>query len=349
MKNKGLNIAFHVIACLVFLSLPVLLSPDILRDDLLYIPPFQRDFMTYLLVLIFFYINYYFLIPKYYTNKKYLAYISIVIIAFLLIEFIPRCITKGGFHMGPPPHMLENGPPMGPAGPPRPGKAHFLVETGRHFFLFMFVVFLSLMLKTRELLKKAQREKSDAELSYLKAQINPHFLFNTLNSIYSLAIDKSDYTATAVVKLSGMMRYVLSEANNEFVSLEKEIRYISDFIELQKLRLGNTVRLNYNVHGNISGKQIAPLILIPFIENAFKYGVNPEENSEIIIEIAITENNLNLSVRNNKVKVKTEAHEKSGLGIANTKSRLQLLYPGKHYLTLEDNEKDFHVSLSIKL
>jgi hypothetical protein len=349
MKNKGLNIAFHVIACLVFLSLPVLLSPDLLRDDLLYIPPFQRDFLTYFLVLIFFYVNYYFLIPKYYTNKKYLFYISLVVIAFLLVEFIPRFITKGGFHMGPPPHIRGPGPDFGPAGPPRPGKAHFLIETGRHFFLFLFVVFLSLMLKTRELLKKAQREKSDAELSYLKAQINPHFLFNTLNSIYSLAIDKSDYTATAVVKLSGMMRYVLSEANNEFVSLEKEISYISDYIELQKLRLGNTVKLNYNVYGTVRGKQIAPLILIPFIENAFKYGVNPEENSDIDIRINISDDNISLTVRNNKVKVKPEVHGKSGLGIANTKSRLQLLYPGKHYLTLEDNEKDFHVSLSIKL
>lgn len=347
MKNKGLNITFHIVACLVFLSIPVLLSPDFLEEDLFRVPPFQRDFIIYVLILIFFYFNYYFLIPKFYAGRKYVIYTILIIVCFLLIELIPRLIIRNGFHHEEL-HIEEEEHHFEPNWPMH-RNPFFLMETGRHFFLFLFVVFLSLMLKMRELLKKAQREKSDAELSYLKAQINPHFLFNTLNSIYSLAIDRSDYTATAVVKLSGMMRYVLSEANNEFVSLEKEISYISDFIELQKLRLGNTVKLTYKVSGAVNGKKIAPLILIPFIENAFKYGVNPEENSEIIIEMTISEHNINLSVKNNKVKVKAESHEKSGLGIQNTKSRLQFLYPGKHYLTLEDNEKDFHVSLSIKL
>jgi hypothetical protein len=349
MKSKGLNIAIHIVACLVFLSLPVIFSPDFRFGRLLTIIGFQRDFLTYLFTLIFFYLNYYFLIPKFYANKKYILYGVLVLAVFLLVEFIPHLIIRDGLRAhGPPPHLRGDGPPhLGQPGPRI--KPVFIMETARHFFLFLFVAFLSLMLRTRELLKQARREKSEAELSYLKAQINPHFLFNTLNSIYSLAIDRSDYTATAVVKLSGMMRYVLSETHHEFVSLEKEINYISDYIDLQKLRLGNTVKLSYQVSGSKSGKQIAPLILIPFIENAFKYGVNPEENSEIKIEISITDTNINLSVKNIKVKIRSGIHEKSGLGIKNTRSRLQLLYPGKHYLTLEDNDKDFHVSLSIKV
>ena len=130
------------------------------------------------------------------------------------------------------------------------------------------------MLKINSRLKLAEKEKVNAELSYLKAQINPHFLFNTLNSIYSLAIEKSDYTATAVVKLSSMMRYVITDASHKFVPLEKEINYISNYIELQKLRIDSSIKLMYTVTGDISDKKIAPLVLISFIENAFKYGVN---------------------------------------------------------------------------
>ena len=108
---------------------------------------------------------------------------------------------------------------------------------------------MSTMIKINNRLKQTEKEKIDAELSYLKAQINPHFLFNTLNSIYSSAIEENaDNTATAVVKLSGMMRYVISEAHHDYVPLEKEINYITDYIELQKIRLGNTVNLQY--HGN---------------------------------------------------------------------------------------------------
>ncbi|HRD40256.1 MAG TPA: sensor histidine kinase, partial [Bacteroidia bacterium] len=186
------------------------------------------------------------------------------------------------------------------------------------------------------------------ELSYLKAQINPHFLFNTLNSIYSLAIQKSDETANAVVKLSGMMRYVLTESQNEFVSLQKELDYINNYIELQKTRLDSTIKLHYTITGTTTGKAIAPLILIPFIENAFKYGVNAEENSEITIEISVNEAAINLFVKNNKVSIRPDPENRSGLGIENTKSRLLLLYPGKHYLNIDDNSASFSVSLSIK-
>ena len=339
------NVA-NVLACSIFLLVPIVFSPDFKRTDNLFaIPPFQRDFITSLLLLLFFYLNFYVLIPKLYFSKKLTAYILAVLAIYFFVEAIPRLITHDGFHGSAPPIHPIDGPRMGPPN----FRFRFLFESSRHFFLFLFLLFFSLMLKISDKWKQAQREKTNAELSYLKAQINPHFLFNTLNSIYSLAIEKSEDTASAIVKLSGMMRYVLSDANSEFVSLEKEINYITDFVELQKLRLGNTVKLNYVVSGPTTGKKIAPLILIPFIENAFKFGVNPEENSEISIEIGINDLNINLSVKNNKVNLKAGVPEKSGLGIKNTKTRLELLYPSRHYLTLEDNESDFRVSLSIKL
>jgi sensor histidine kinase YesM len=218
-----------------------------------------------------------------------------------------------------------------------------------HFFEFLAVLSLTLMLKINSRLKLAEKQKVNAELSYLKAQINPHFLFNTLNSIYSLAIEKSDYTATAVLKLSGMMRYVITDVNNKFVPLEKEINYLSDYIELQKIRLDNTIKVDYFVMGDTADKEIAPLVLISFIENAFKYGVNAEENSEIKIQITITKAYLHLSIFNNKVHIHPINTTKSGLGIENTKQRLQLLYPGNHKLIIKDNKDDFSVLLSLYL
>lgn len=204
------------------------------------------------------------------------------------------------------------------------------------------------MLKISSLLKLAEKEKVNAELSYLKAQINPHFLFNTLNSIYSLAIEKSDYTATAVVKLSGMMRYVITDASHKFVPLEKEINYISDYIDLQKLRIDSTIKLTFYVSGDVADKKIAPLVLISFIENAFKYGVNAEENSEININIDITKAYLHMRVTNKKVSMK-QVQPKSGLGIENAQNRLQLLYPANHKLVIKETKTDFSILLSLHL
>lgn len=197
---------------------------------------------------------------------------------------------------------------------------------------------------------RTEEAKHKAELIALKGQINPHFLFNTLNGLYGLAVrDKSTSTATGILKLSGMMRYVVSETGNGFVSLEKELSYINDYIELQKLRLDKRIRLSYKVTGMINKQQLAPLTLMPFIENAFKHGVNPDDDSNINILIELDEREIRLTVENNKVKVALAPHEKSGKGIENTKSRLNLLYPSRHFLIIDEDEKTFRVQLTIQL
>ncbi len=340
MKSKSVLIGLHVIGGLTFLSIPVLISPDVFNfKELFSLPPFLRDFTTYFLILVFFYLNYFLLIPKYYYRKKFVIYYVIVISLYLLAEILPRVLFHEMHHHRPHGHVGN--------GMPRPAFVMWM-DISRHFFLFLVAFFAALILKFNEMLKSAQQEKLDAELSYLKAQINPHFLFNTLNSIYSLAIQKSDETANSVVKLSGMMRYVLTESKSDFVALDKEISYIKDYIELQKLRLDNSVKLNVNIISNSLQKQIAPLILIPFIENAFKHGVNSEEDSEITIELGVNETSVNLQVKNKKVTVNNSTESETGLGIENTRKRLHLIYPGKHNLTIEDNQEYFSVYLSVK-
>jgi len=345
MKGKALQISIHVIGCAIFLSLPVLFSPDLTSPFGLYkILPFQRDFIGYVILALFFYLNYYILIPKFYFRKKYAVFGTLTLLSFLIVSIMPNLLVPDAYFMNN--QYAEQGSSL--ISPPLIHQPVFRFFK-HHFFEFIIICTFSLMLKISSRLKLAEKEKVNAELSYLKAQINPHFLFNTLNSIYSLAIEKSDYTATAVVKLSGMMRYVITDASHKFVQLEKEINYISDYIELQKLRIDSTIKLSYSVTGDLLDKKIAPLVLISFIENAFKYGVNAEENSEIKIDIDITRAYLHLRVFNKKVKIQQVNKAKSGLGIENANNRLQLLYPGSHKLVIKDTKEDFSILLSLYL
>lgn len=362
MKNKSGLLLLHITGCIAFLSLPVLLSPDVAWDmKFIRLAPFQEDFITYTILLLFFYLNYFFLIPRLYFEKKYVVFFLCILAGYALIEFLPHLVLPGNhtpkFH-GPPPGMGGGRnpfpPPDGNFGPgPGPRRGIAFLSRIPHFeylFQYLIVVIISALIRINNRLKQTEKEKINAELSYLRAQINPHFLFNTLNSIYSLAIEENaDHTATAVVKLSGMMRYVISEAHNDYVSLDKEISYITDYIELQRIRLGNTVNIRYQASGSTAGKQIAPLVLISFIENAFKHGVNPEQPSEIGIDIAIEKSILHMQVINSKVKTINGHGGGSNIGIKNTTNRLQLLYASKHELTVKEDEKEFLVVLKIDL
>jgi LytS/YehU family sensor histidine kinase len=195
----------------------------------------------------------------------------------------------------------------------------------------------------------SRKQQMDAELSYLKAQINPHFLFNTLNTIYSLSISKSDETPDSVLRLSGLMRYVLYDAHQDNVPLDKEINYLKDYIDLQKMRLGDTVLLSYSLPDAGDYFRIAPLLLIPFIENAFKFGVNPEKESKIEIFIDVKGNELIMKVNNNKVTQPLPEENRDKIGVDNTISRLAMLYPGRHSLEINESEVDYRMKLKILL
>ncbi|MES2515400.1 MAG: sensor histidine kinase [Bacteroidota bacterium] len=343
MTQQRRTIFIHILGCLVFLSLPVLFSPDLGNTPhMINIRPFQRDLLTAVLLLLFFYANYYVFIPQFFVTKRFFMFSAVVLVCFAASIFIPELLLMGHQHHHHPMDEHHNFNP-----PPRKmGALFFLSHRGLNF-LIVFV--LSLLMKTRERLKQTETEKANAELSYLKAQINPHFLFNTLNSIYSLAIQKNDRTADAVVKLSDMMRYVLNDSNTNFVLLEKEINYITSYIELQRMRLASNVQLSYACEGNVADKKIAPLVLIPFIENAFKHGVNSEENSNIDIKIVVTDIHLKMSVKNNCVTTNNNTLNKSGLGIENTIARLKLLYPKNYTLNISEVDKTFTVSLTLNI
>ena len=343
MKSKSVQIAFHVIGCTIFLLLPIIFWPgeggigEFFSDDRA-----VRGYLNNILVLLFFYLIFYLLIPRLYFQKKYYLFILIILACYFIISLLPEILVPFQGHGHPLPEPE-------PGHRPRLGGNRLLFRMGHNLVFFLAVVFFSLLLKINNRLKKTEKEKLKAELSYFKAQINPHFLFNTLNTIYSLAIQKAENTPEAVVKLSGMMRYVISDASHDYVPLEKEIRYISDYIELQKIRFDKTVKIDYIPCDAEPGKIIAPLILIGFIENAFKFGVNPEEDSRIEIIISLSGSDLHMTVFNKKVNNLKDTETSGGLGISNAKQRLALLYPDKHRLVIGETETEFNVDLYINL
>jgi len=343
LKLNFANLIAHIVGGLIFLSSPLLFiskwsgSFDIF--SILFSTGYLIFSFTYLFV---FYLNSYFLVAALYLQKKFALYfLSIDFLLMIVILLNPFDHLVSGEH-----HQL----PPGAAGqtPLVPAQNEPI-----SIFLFVMAIVLGLAIRTTSQLMvteqraaNAEAEKANAELSFLKAQINPHFLFNTLNSIYALVIRKDDRAADSVVQLSELMRYIIRDANDDMVPLEKEIGYISNYIALQKSRLGDTVIINFYLKGNRANLKIAPMILISFIENAFKHGVNPDKNSKIEVSIAILDNNLRLYVYNRKTSAK---NYEQGIGLRNTKERLQYLYPSRHELAIVDDKDSYSVHFLISL
>ncbi len=199
---------------------------------------------------------------------------------------------------------------------------------------------------------KMQRQKLEAELKSLKAQINPHFLFNSLNNIYSLALSNSKETPRLILMLSDLMRHVLYESKEDYIPLEKEINFVKNFIELQKLRLSKKVDLRFNMEGAIPNKQIAPLLFEPFIDNAFKHGLrSPADAPFIHISFKFTEDHVFFEVRNNYAEKLTISNDKAhGIGLQNVEKRLKFLYRRKDYkLVVNNTDHVFTVFLNLQL
>ena len=194
------------------------------------------------------------------------------------------------------------------------------------------------------------REKTNAELQLLKAQIHPHFLFNTLNNIYSFTLSKSPLAAELVQKLSDMLNYMITDCNRVLVPLEKEIQLLKDYIGLEKVRYGDRLDIQMHVNGNYNNKMIAPLLMIPFVENCFKHGASMMRGKQWMhLIININENNLDFNLSNSKPSTSNTIKDKKGIGLLNVQKRLVLLYPGKHQLLIKTTDNTFSVELTIEL
>lgn len=226
-------------------------------------------------------------------------------------------------------------------------------------FLFAFLnMFLILGLSFRSLfgwIEQKQRndflEKQNlkSELALLRTQLNPHFLFNTLHNIDTLIKDDQIKASKSLIKLSDIMRYMLSDSRIELVSVEKEMEYINNYISLEKLRLKNEGFLSFNISGDCSGVEIAPMLFVPFIENAFKHSVDSEIENGITIDFTFRDNTITFICENQYDNLESEKDKTHGIGLEIVEKRLELLYPDKHKLSIEKINSNYKVILEISI
>ncbi|MDP4129281.1 MAG: histidine kinase [Bacteroidota bacterium] len=332
-KSKSAVICFHILAWVLLFSLPALFHRE--NDQ----PRINWKGMTTPKALVFdacfvslFYLNSLVLIPRLLNRKRFGAYISSVVILFvfvlIILPLVPSENRQSGFHR----------------------ESFFLVFP----FLFIWAMstayrFFSDQVETEQLLKERENENLKTELSFLRSQVSPHFLFNVLNNMVAMARLKSELLEPSLIRLSGLMRYMLYESDEAKVPLSREVEYVNSYMELQKMRYTKSLSIKTDMDPG-GNELIEPMLLIPFIENAFKHGTGVIEDPVIEISLKQADGLIDFRVKNKYIPDAGEIKDKtSGIGLSNVKRRLNLLYAHKHMLSMDKENGWFAVSLQIKL
>lgn len=337
-KKWGI-IILHTAAWVLLFSLPALLTSshnsEQPRD------PKENDLVKTIFVwtmngtwVLFFYVNALVLIPRFVYKNKYGLFVTIQ--SLILIELLTQSALLFGA-------MSD--------------KEHFVL--GRHvlFNFFIYLFFLSCStayqvvkdkIKADRINTEKENENLKTELSLLRSQASPHFMFNVLNNMVALARKKSDLLEPSLIKLSSLMRYMLYDSDEEKVSLENEIEYLQSYIDLQQQRFGTKLKLNVSFHPADKLYQLEPMLLIPFVENAFKHGTGMIEDPTIEINLRAENNMLNFTVQNKYNPASEEEKDQTpGIGLANVKRRLNLLYGTHQNLLISERDNWFIISLQI--
>lgn len=295
----------------------------------------QRHSVLFNVVLVgFFYLNMYVLVPRMLARKHWLYYAGAIVICFLVVLSLNRLIDYA---------LIRDGF--------RPGRPMYFVIIN---FLLVFGLSTALRLTGDRIQFEREREQREnenlkSELSLLRSQISPHFMFNVLNSLASLARKKSDLLEPVIIQLSQLMRYMLYDAGEKRMPINKEIDYLSSYIDLQKLRFGNDITIRFNTEVKRGDLAVEPMLLIPFVENAFKHGTGLVMDPAIQIDLQSDESTLHFTVRNKFSNTAQAKDPSSGIGIQNVRRRLDLLYKDKHQLSLTEDGPWFKVELKLIL
>ncbi len=297
------------------------------------------------------YILAYYQIPKLLQKKKYIQFIISFIVGSFVFTVMARFVNV---------YIAET---IANWDAPKESLLQMIMEIEYTYFdyffrvyffgiIFIFIKMIKERSKEKHEMAVLQKEKATAELNFLKAQIHPHFLFNTLNNLYALTIDKSDKAPDVVAKLSEMLDYMLYQCREDKVLVNKEIELLNHYIDLEKLRYGERLQLNFHSATDQPNALIAPLILISIVENAFKHGVsNTIDESIINISLEIKNERLNFKVYNTKT-ITSKNDEKGyreGIGIKNIKRQLELLYPDQYEWKVEENKESYQVYLKLAI
>lgn len=296
-----------------------------------------RVFLGLVLHVSFAYFNWFWLIPRFFLNQKYFYYFSVSILCFFGLAFIRYLIEQNL-----PSYIVSTVTTILPL------RLIFIA------FSFLSIWVLSSLfrlledrIKTMQLENELRTAQLNSELRFLKSQINPHFLFNTLNNVYSLAYLKSDLAAPMILKLSGMLRYMLYDCDAPKVAIQKEIEYLQDYVELQVLNPTDRPKVKFEISNQAPHLQIEPMLFVNFIENAFKHGNLNHPRGFIKILLKIDPNELLFKVENS-VGDSTSKDKVGGLGLQNVRQRLSLIYPERHHLATEQNSSHFKISLLLR-
>ncbi len=290
-----------------------------------------------------YYFNIYYTIPGFLYKKKYLGFASLfaggIIVAALLR--VPLATYLSEHYFAP--------------GKPSPGFSELFFSSLVNIFIWVISLVAAKLIIDRIRFQKyvdgIEKEKIQNELDFLKAQFNPHFLFNSINSIYG-NINKNNSTAREMLlTFSEMLRYQLYECNTRMINIEKEINYLRNYVTLQQTRKPDNLSVEFHVSEDVKGVTIAPLIFIAFVENSFKYVSNYEDKpNEVKISLVRSNNQLFFNTFNTKEKINGQKMiDHGGIGIANVKRRLELLYPGKHELAIQNNDHSYEVTLNLEV
>lgn len=332
----------HLLFWFSFISFFAILWGSFSED---YLKEYQSQLITLPPKLLASYVAIYVLIPKYLLKNKFIPLVSWTIAILLLAGALNWWIAV--FIENP---WLYPEQDFGPFW--NPGK---ILKSATYIYpvvvLCSLIKLSKLWYKNQQVAQRLQQEKLRAELKFLKAQVHPHFLFNTLNNLYALTLKKSDNAPDIVLKLSDLLNYMLYECNTDKVPLKKELELVENYVELEKIRYGDRLDVSLTINAE-NNQQIAPMLILPFIENCFKHGVSSEtENAWVSIDIQVKNDLLTLKVDNSKSSeaAKDEQNYREGIGLTNVKRRLELLYEGGFDLKTLDIEDSYLVVLKLEL
>ncbi|MDP4280818.1 MAG: histidine kinase [Bacteroidota bacterium] len=342
-SNKWIQVCIHILVWSVIFSLPYLIDishahhihpPHNLNQEAEFL---KLNLYSYFFWVISFYLNTYFLMPRFFNRKKYGYYVLSLILTFALVLALHSLLFR----------FLITGEPF-----------DFVGSLRFNFPAFLLTIAVSIAFKlivdkqrSEKLQMEKQQENMKTELAFLRSQISPHFLMNVLNNIVALNRLKSDELEPTLMKLSGLMQYMLYETDEEKVPLKTEAEYLTSYIELQQQRFGSKVKINLQISLASEWSEIEPMLLIPFVENAFKHGIGMIENPEIDIDLKTNkQNELFFQIRNKYNTASTQIKDKtSGIGLNNVQRRLNILYNNNYKLTITREADHFKVFLTIKL
>ncbi len=347
--QKYLTPILHVLAWIVVYFLP----------DLLFEAPSGMTFLVkrnlhFILVVAFFYLNYFIFVPHLLLKKKQFLFFLALLVSLVFTYYVNDSVMQYVHNKYEQESSAQNQSPQRKLQIKHRKQRHRNEEnTGTVVVVLLGFLISTVMCETREWYKQdrkrkeMEKEKLVSELSFLRSQVNPHFLFNSLNGIYALAIKKSDKTPDALLQLSDLLRHMLYDADYGLVLLKKEVDYLQNYIQLQRLRLPDDAKISLDFLGDLSTRMIEPMLFIPFVENAFKHGVD-SEGADIRIKLSVKGNHLAFEISNRISQAKSK-DASSGIGLANVKKRLDLHYGDDYELRYGKSKGFFKVDLHLNL